>query len=71
VGVCRSKEAFSKDLDIFLAKKEEFYKVINEFPYITQKVKKDIIDYLNGFFDQLVGKRENILYNLVNTCKDF
>jgi hypothetical protein len=71
VGVCRSKDVYNKDLDLFLAKKEDFYKVINECPYITPKVKKDITGYLDGFFDQLAGKRNNILYNLTNTCKSF
>jgi hypothetical protein len=71
LGICRSKEVFQKDLDLFLAKKEEFYRVINEFPYINKETKKDITGYLDGFFDQLAGKRDIILYNLMNTCKDF
>lgn len=70
-GVCRSKEVFRKELDVFLAKKEEFYRVINEFPYINTKVKKDITGYLDGFFDQLIGSRDIILYNLMNSCKNF
>jgi hypothetical protein len=70
-GVCRSKDEYNKDLDLFLAKKEDFYKVINECPYVTQKIKKDITGYLDGFFDLLAGKRSNILYNLTNTCKKF
>jgi hypothetical protein len=69
-GVCRSKEEYQKDLDIFSGKKEEFYKVIDDFPYINKQAKKDITDYLNGFFDQLSGKRDIILYNLMNTCKN-
>ena len=70
-GVCRSKEVFQKDLDLFSGKKAEFYRVINEFPYVNNQVKKDITGYLNGFFDQLEGKRDIILYNLMNSCKDF
>jgi len=70
-GICRSKETYNNELDLFLEKKEEFYKVINEFPYVNQKVKKDITSYLDGFFDQLAGNKNNILYNLVNTCKKF
>jgi hypothetical protein len=70
-GICRSKEVFQKDLDLFLAKKDEFYKVIADFPYINQKGKKDMTDYLDGFFDQLAGKRDLILYNLMNSCKKF
>jgi hypothetical protein len=71
LGVCRSKEVYEKELEIFLAKKDEFYRVINEFPYINQKVKKDLTGYLDGFFDQLTGKKDLLLYNLVNTCKHF
>jgi hypothetical protein len=70
-GVCRSKEIYQKDLDLFLAKKGDFYKVINEFPYLSQRVKKDITGYLDGFFDKLVGRRELILNTLMNSCKDF
>jgi len=71
LGVCRSKEVYNQELDAFFGKKAEFYRVINEFPYITNQVKKDITGYLDGFFDQLAGKRENILYYLTTTCKRF
>ncbi len=69
LGVCRRKDVYQKDLDLFLEKKSEFYRVINEFPYLNQKAKKDITGYLDEFFDQLVGKRDQILYNFMNTCK--
>lgn len=71
LGVCRSKEVFQKELDLFLEKKNEFYKVINDFQYISQKSKKDMIGYLDGFFNQLEGRRDRIIYNLMNTCKNF
>jgi len=71
LGVCRDKETYQKDLDLFVSKKEEFYKVINEFPFIKQNVKKDMTGYLNGFFDQLGGKRDRMLYYLMNSCKNF
>ena len=70
-GVCRSKEVYRQELDMFSGKRAEFYRVINEFPYITSQVKKDIIGYLDGFFNQLTGNKNNILYNLTNTCKSF
>lgn len=69
-GICRSKETYSRELDGFLAKKEQFYKIINEFPYINQNAKRDMTNYLDGFFDQLVGKKDLILYNFMNTCKN-
>jgi hypothetical protein len=71
LGVCRTKEVYQKELDLFLEKKVAFYKVINDFPYINQKAKKDMTVYLDGFYDQLVGKRDLILYNLMNMCKKF
>lgn len=71
LGVCRSKEVYQKELDLFLEKKNEFYKVINEFPYISQKGKRDMVGYLDGFFDKLVGRRDVIIYNFMNTCKNF
>lgn len=71
LGVCRSKEVYRKELDLFLEKKDEFYKVINDFPYINQKAKKDMIGYLDGFFDQVVWKRDLILSNFMNMCKKF
>ncbi len=70
-GVCRSKEVYQKDLDLFLAKKNHFYRVINEFPYISQRAKKDITNYLDEFFNKLEGRRDLILYYLLNTCKKF
>jgi hypothetical protein len=71
LGVCRTKEVYRQELGLFLEKKEEFYKVINDFPYVNQKAKKDMTGYLDGFFNQLVGKRDLILYNLLNSCKNF
>jgi hypothetical protein len=68
-GICRKKEIYTKELDLFLSKKDEFYKVINEFPYITQKVKRDMISYLESFFDQLGGKKDLILSKMMNSCK--
>ncbi|MGD0756581.1 MAG: hypothetical protein ABR927_16135 [Bacteroidales bacterium] len=70
-GICRSKEVYLKDLELFSEKKDEFYRVINEFPYLDQREKKDATGYLDGFFNQLVGKKDNIVYILTNTCKSF
>jgi hypothetical protein len=70
LGICRSKSVYQKELEIFLKKKEEFYRVINEFPYLNQREKKDMTVYLDGFFDQLVGRR-NIMDILLNSCKNF
>ena len=69
-GICRSKEVYLKDLEQFLEKKEEFYRVINEFPYLNQRSKKDMTLYLDQFFNQCVGRKE-ILDILLSSCKKF
>jgi hypothetical protein len=70
LGVCRSKEVYLKDLEQFLEKKEAFYRVINEFPYLSARSKKDMTLYLDGFFNQCVG-RKDIIDILLNSCKKF
>ena len=70
-GVCRTREVYDRELDLFLQKKAQFYAVINDCPYINQKVKKDMTGYLDGFFDQLSGRRDLILSTLLGTCKNF
>jgi len=71
VGICRSKEIYDKELGLLLEKKVAFYNVINDFPYLDQRVKKDITSYLDSFFNQVAGRRDIVLYNLLNTCKKF
>jgi hypothetical protein len=70
-GVCRTKEVYLKDLEQFRGKKQEFYRVINEFPYINQKDKKDMTGYLDGFFIQMEGKNNSLVFDLLKSCKNF
>jgi hypothetical protein len=70
LGVCRSREIYQQDLEEFLKKKEEFYRLINEFPYLDVKQKKNMIYYLDTFYDQCTGKQK-ILNVFLNSCKDF
>lgn len=70
LGICRNREVYLKDLEQFLEKKEEFQKVINEFPYLNQRAKKDMTGYLDSFFNQCTGKME-ILNIFLNSCKNF
>ncbi|MCX6329466.1 MAG: hypothetical protein NTZ85_08155 [Bacteroidia bacterium] len=70
LGVCRDKEVFINELKEFLDKKEEFYKVINEFPYLKEKSKKDMIAYLDGFFSG-IDKRNTIAYKILEDCLVF
>lgn len=70
LGICRSDEVFLNALKEFSDKKEEFYRIIREFPYLGEKSKKDIILYLDRFYLGF-DKRNSIVYDLRKTCIDF
>ena len=70
VGRCRTEEEFKKALKEFTDKKEEFYKVIREFSLIDERTKKEMIRYLDEFYS-LFDKRNSIVYELMNDCKEY
>jgi hypothetical protein len=70
LGMCRSREVFQKDLQYFLSRKDDFYRVINDFPYLSEKSKKDIIDFLDEFFKIEKQKDfDNLVDYLLRNCK--
>ncbi len=70
-GICRNREVFQKELMMFLDKKDEFYSVINNYPYLSNASKKDILNFLDQFFYQLEKPRTlNFLIDLfLDKCK--
>lgn len=72
-GICRTREVFQGELMAFLEKKEEFYSVINDFPYLSKAEKRDIIVFLDQFFDRLEKPKslDNIIDYFLGNCKDF
>lgn len=71
MGVCREEEVFRQDLKEFIKKKESFYKVVNEFPYLNDRAKKDLVNYLDGFFDHLDKEKsiDGLIGLFLNSCK--
>ncbi len=69
-GICRSEEVFLEAIKEFADKKEEFYRIINEFPYLKERSTKDIIMFLEGFYDDF-DRRNTIVYKFLNQCQDF
>jgi hypothetical protein len=53
LGACRSDEVFRERLKQFSERKSEFYRIINEFPYLTEKDRGRMIAYLDEFFNDL------------------
>jgi hypothetical protein len=70
VGICRSEETFIQALQEFKDKKDEFYKVINEFPLLKEKTKKQMIGYLDTFFNEF-DKRNSVVFDILSGCTNF
>ena len=73
LGICRSREVFESELRLFLSKKEEFYSVIENSPYLSRGAKKDITVFLDQFFEQLEKPSgfERMVDLFLANCKDF
>jgi hypothetical protein len=71
-GICRTREVYQSELMAFLAKKEEFYSVITDFPYLSRGEKRDIIVFLDQFFDRLEKPRsmDNMIDYFLGNCKE-
>jgi hypothetical protein len=68
-GTCRSKEEFKEALEEYAEHKTEFYRIINEFPSISEKAKKEMIKYLDGFYRGFDDKY-SIIDDFMSTCKE-
>ena len=62
-GMCRSKEDFIREVMEISRRKAELFSVINDFPYISQRSKKDLTGYLDQFM--LLAENRNQIDNLV------
>jgi hypothetical protein len=70
LGVCRSRNTYEDELKEFTAFKDKFYKVVNDFPLLNERDKKEVIDYLDEFYDNLSGNNA-VIDVFLRTCKNF
>lgn len=70
LGVCRDKETFLKALNEFAGKKDAFYNVILNFPWLDSRSRDDMIFFLDGFFEDL-QQPENLARTLSRECIKF
>jgi hypothetical protein len=70
-GICREKPTIELELKYFLEKKEKLYAIINDYPLLNTRSKKDITAFLDQFFDQLEKQRdtEYLIRNILDNCK--
>lgn len=66
-AVCRTEDVFTNELLEFSEKKDEFYKVINDFPYLDERSKKSMISYLDEFYSGF-EKRNTLVRKFMNDC---
>jgi hypothetical protein len=70
MGICRSEDVYINALREFSDKKDQFYKVIDDFTLLSEKERKIMKGYLDSFYSGF-DKRNTIVYNLLNQCKSF
>jgi hypothetical protein len=68
IGICRIEEEFIIALKEFSDKKEELYRIIQEFDPISDRGQKDMIRYLDEFY-KLFNDRNAIVKVFLNECK--
>jgi len=70
LGACRTKEEYITALLEFKEKKSQLYRVIEEFPLLNEKVKKEMTKYLDSFYDD-VEKDNRVVKSLMEGCYKF
>lgn len=70
-GICRSRDVYRKELMMFLDKKDELYAVVNDYPYLSNGSKRDIISFLDQFYRRLENERsfDNLIDLFMKSCK--
>ncbi|WP_289055905.1 hypothetical protein [Carboxylicivirga marina] len=69
MGVCRSEEGFREALQEFLDKKEALYQVVTEFELLNDFHKKQMLNYLDSFYDEFENDR--IIRSMQSTCLSY
>jgi hypothetical protein len=71
MGICLSREGFRHELLKFIPYKKKIYSLINEFPYLNPRAKKDMTNYLNEFYDKLESTNglNMLIEHMQTTCK--
>jgi len=68
LGACRSDQAYQRAMDQLAEHREEILDLVQEFPLIDHKVQKDMMTYLESYFQEAEG-RNFIKYRLRSTCR--
>jgi hypothetical protein len=69
-GFPRTMDEIQPLVDLFKEKKESIYYTINNFSLLSEKSRKDMIKYLNGFYDEINSKR-NVKMTFIDNARTF
>jgi len=67
-GAPRTRGEVNEVLDIFKQQKENIYALISNFELLTLKSKKEMMSYLDGFFDQ-INRPDQVKYIFVQNAR--
>jgi hypothetical protein len=66
LGACRPESEIRKRLEQFIDKKQEFYRIINDFPLLNDKEKRKMTGYLDQFYSEI--EKGSIYYSVSKEC---
>ena len=67
LGPCREAEAYQAALEHINLCSEEIFLLVNDFEFLDQKDKKDVVHYLEQYF-KLSGNPKSLISSLQRTC---
>lgn len=68
MGFCRTPDEFNHSFEVFNQKKEEIYKLIQEFEYLPVKDRSNMINYLDEFY-RMINSSNAATRLFQNWCK--
>ena len=70
LGYCRENdEKYLKTIEFYNNKKEEILKTISDFPYLSEKDKKSLLDFINNFYWE-ISQPKRIISTLKYQCRN-
>lgn len=69
LGMCREEGVIEKQIPLFQEKKAQFYKVVQDFPYLDKKEKKGILKYLDDFYE-VIDNPKSFRRNIADLCRE-
>ena len=67
-GYCRPQEELAEQVEVFQAKKEQFYMLIKDMKPLSRVARGNAIDYLNDFY-KTISTEKRIRRAFQNTCQ--